>query len=144
MASHFFGAKSVTSYATFLLQGCKGDFSCKICSPFFTHQQFLQTYLSCLASHLLPIYNICKHIWAALLLIFYPPTIGRLHMTSHFSRQKYWLTKCCNLCWRGIGRTPTLGVILKTNEILMKNWDELLLVGFSETNKFYQKQFGWD
>ena len=41
--------------------------------------------------------------------------IGRLHMTSHISRQKNWLTKSCNLCWRGIGRTPIFGVILKTN-----------------------------
>ena len=63
-------------------------------------------------------------------------------MTSHISRQKNWLTKCCNLCWRGIGPTPTFGVILKTNEKLIKIWNELLLVGFSETNKFDQKQFG--
>ena len=25
-------------------------------------------------------------------------SIGRLHMTSHISRQKKWLTKSCNLC----------------------------------------------
>ena len=31
------------------------------------------------------------------------------------SAQKKWLTKSCNLCWRGIGQTPTFGVILKTN-----------------------------
>ena len=69
-------------------------------------------------------------------------TIGRLHVTSWISRQKKWLTKSSNLCWRGIGRTPTLGLILKTNEKLIKIWNELLLVGYSETNKFDQKQFG--
>ena len=42
--------------------------------------------------------------------------IGRLHVTSHISRQKKWMTKGSNLCWRGIGRTPTFRVILKTNE----------------------------
>ena len=68
--------------------------------------------------------------------------IGRLHMTSHISRQKKWLTKSSNLCWKGIGRTPTFGVILKTNEKLNKVWNELLQVGFSETNKFDKKQFG--
>ena len=65
-------------------------------------------------------------------------------MTSHISRQKKWLVKTCNLCWKGIGRTPTFGVILKTNEKLIKNWNELLLVGSLETNKFNQKQFGRD
>ena len=69
-------------------------------------------------------------------------TIGRLHVTSRISRQKKWMTKSSNLCWRGIGRTPTFGVILKTNEKLIKIWNELLLVGFSERNKFDQKQFG--
>ena len=69
---------------------------------------------------------------------------GRLHMTSYISRQKKWLTKSCNLCWKGIGRTPTFGFFLKTNEKLIKNWIELLLFGFSETNKFNQKQFGLD
>ena len=68
--------------------------------------------------------------------------IGRLHVTSRISRQKKWMTKSSNLCWRGIGRTPTFGVILKTNEKLIKIWNELLLVGFSERNKFDQKQFG--
>ena len=63
-------------------------------------------------------------------------------MTSHISRQKNWLTKSSNLCRRGVGRTPTFGVILKTNEKLIKIWNELLLVGFSKTNKFDQKQFG--
>ena len=63
-------------------------------------------------------------------------------MTSHISRQKNWLTKTCNLCWKGIGRTPTFGVTLKTNEKIIKIWNELLLVGYSETNKFDQKQFG--
>ena len=43
-------------------------------------------------------------------------TIGRLHVTSRISRQKKWMTKSSNLCWRGIGRTPTFGVILKTND----------------------------
>ena len=62
-------------------------------------------------------------------------------MTSHISRQKNWPTKSSNLCWNGIGRTPTFGVILKTNEKLIKIWNELLLV-YSETNKFDQKQFG--
>ena len=55
-------------------------------------------------------------------------------MTSHIGREKKWLTKICNLCWKGIGRTSTFGVILKTNEKLIKNWNELLLVGSSETN----------
>ena len=68
--------------------------------------------------------------------------IGRLHVTSRISRQKKWMTKSSNLCWGGIGRTPTFGVILKTNEKLIKIWNELLLVGFSERNKFDQKQFG--
>ena len=63
-------------------------------------------------------------------------------MTSHISRQKNWLTKSSNLCWRGMGRTPTFGVILKTNEKLIKIWNELLLVGSLETNKFDKKQFG--
>ena len=63
-------------------------------------------------------------------------------MTSHIWRQKKWLTKTCNLCWKGLGQTPTIGVILKTNEKLFKNWNELLLVGSSETNKFNQRQFG--
>ena len=63
-------------------------------------------------------------------------------MTSHISHQKKWLTKSYNLCWRGIRRTPNFGVILKTNEKEIKIWNELLLVGYSETNKFDQKQFG--
>ena len=63
-------------------------------------------------------------------------------MTLHISRQKTWLTKRSNLCWRGIGRTPTFGAILKTNEKLIKIWNELLLVEYLETNKFDQKQFG--
>ena len=65
-------------------------------------------------------------------------------MTSHISRQKKWMTKSCNLCLKGIGRAPTFGVILKINEKLIKNWNELLLVGSSKTNKFDQKQFGQD
>ena len=68
--------------------------------------------------------------------------IGRLHVTSHISHQRNWLTQSSDLCWRGIGRTPTFGVILKTNEKLIKIWNELFLVGFSETNKFDKKQFG--
>ena len=63
-------------------------------------------------------------------------------MTSHISRQKKWLTKSCNLGWKGIGQTPTFGFILKTNEKLLKTWNELLLVGFWKTNKFNQKHFG--
>ena len=63
-------------------------------------------------------------------------------MMSHIWREKKWLTKSCNLCWKGIGRTPTFGVVLKTNEKLIKNWDELMLVGSLETNKFNQKHFG--
>ena len=62
-------------------------------------------------------------------------------MTSHVSRQKTWLIKTCNLCWKGIGRTPTLGFILKTNEKFIKNWNELLLVGSFKTDKFNHKQF---
>ena len=64
--------------------------------------------------------------------------IGRLHMTSHISRPKTWLTKRCNLCWKGIRRAPTFGVILKINENLIKNWNELLPVESSKTNKFDQ------
>ena len=63
-------------------------------------------------------------------------------MTSHISREKKWLTKSCNSCWKGLGQTPTVAAILKTNEQLFKNWNDLLLVGSSETNKFNQKQFG--
>ena len=62
---------------------------------------------------------------------------------THFAPKK-WLTKSCNLCWRGTGkgRTPTIGVILKTNEKLIKIWNELWLVGSLETNEIDQKQFG--
>ena len=63
-------------------------------------------------------------------------------MTPHISRQKKWLTIRGNLCWKGIGRTPTFGVILKINQKLIKNWNELFLVGSSENNQFEQKQFG--
>ena len=63
-------------------------------------------------------------------------------MTSHISRQKKWLTISCNLCWKGIERTPTFKVTLKTNEKFIKNWNELLLFGSLETNKFNQKQSG--
>ena len=62
--------------------------------------------------------------------------IGRLHMTSHISREEKWRTKSCNLCWKGKGRTPTFGVILKINEKLIKTWNELLLVCYLETNEF--------
>ena len=65
-------------------------------------------------------------------------------MMSHISRQKKWLTKICNLCRKVTGRTPTFGVILKNNEKLIKNLNEFLLVGSSETNKFNQKQFDCD
>ena len=69
-------------------------------------------------------------------------------MLSHISRQKKWrtkprppvlwvaLTKRCNLCLKGIERTPTFGFILKTNDRLVKNSNELLVVGSSKTNKF--------
>ena len=64
---------------------------------------------------------------------------------THFA-PKNWLIKSSNLCWRGIGRTPTFGFILKTNEKLIKIWNELLLVGLWETNTFEntfdKKQFG--
>ena len=63
-------------------------------------------------------------------------------MTSHISGQKRGLTKSCNLCWKGKGRTPTFGVNLKTNEKLIKYWNELLLVESLETNNINQKQFG--
>ena len=33
-----------------------------------------------------------------------------------------------------MGRTTTIGVILKTNEKLILNWNELLLVGSLESN----------
>ena len=62
-------------------------------------------------------------------------------MTSHIGREKKWLTKSCNLYWKSIGRKPTFGVILKTNKKSIKNWNELLLVCYWETNKFNQKQF---
>ena len=60
---------------------------------------------------------------------------------THFAPKK-WLTKSCDLCWKGVEQTPTFGFILKTNEKLFKNWNELMLVGSSETNKFNQKRFG--
>ena len=41
-----------------------------------------------------------------------------------------------------VRRTPTLGVILKSNEKLIKNLNELLLVCYLETKKFNQKRFG--
>ena len=63
-------------------------------------------------------------------------------MTSHISRQKSLLTKSYNLCWKGIRRTLTFGVILKTNEKFIKNWNILLLVGSLKAHKFNQKQFG--
>ena len=63
-------------------------------------------------------------------------------MTSHISRQKKWLTKRCSLCWNSIERTPTFDAILKPDEKLIKNWNELLLVGSLETNKFNRNQFG--
>ena len=62
--------------------------------------------------------------------------IGRLDMTSHISREKKWLTKNCNLSWKGMERTLTFRVILKTNEKSFKKWNELLLVCYLETNKF--------
>ena len=65
-------------------------------------------------------------------------------MTSHILGQKKWLTNACNLCWKGIVRTPTFGFTLKTNEKLFKIWYELLLIGSLETKKFNQKQFGQD
>ena len=69
--------------------------------------------------------------------------IGRLYMTSHIWREKKWVIKSCRLCWKlGIKRTPTFGVILKTNEKLIENKNELLLVCYSETTKFNQKRFG--
>ena len=60
--------------------------------------------------------------------------IGRLHMTPYILRQKKWLTKTCNLCWKGIERTPSFGIIFKTNGKFIKNWNELLLIGSLETN----------
>ena len=63
-------------------------------------------------------------------------------MTSHISHQKNWLILPCNLCSKGKERTQTFGVILKTKEKLIKNWNELLLVEPLETNKFIQKHFG--
>ena len=63
-------------------------------------------------------------------------------MTSHIWHEKKWLTKSCNLCWKGIRRIPTFGVILKTTEKLIKNWNESLLVSYPETNRFNEKRFG--
>ena len=63
-------------------------------------------------------------------------------MTSHISRQKKWRTKSYNLSWKGIERTPTFGVVLKTNRKLFKNWNELLLIGSLQTNKCNEKLFG--
>ena len=62
---------------------------------------------------------------------------------------KKWLTKSCNLCWKDIGQTPTIGVVLKTNQKITKIRNELLLVGFSETNEliksdlFEIRSFSW-
>ena len=70
-------------------------------------------------------------------------------MTSHIWRQKKWLTKSCNLCWKGIGRASIFGVVLKTNEKFIKNWNELLLVGSSEkinllkSNLVKIRSFSW-
>ena len=84
-----------------------------------------------------------KKIQCLILMLFLPIVrnvlhryvIGRLHMTSHTWREKKGLTKSCNLCWRGMGQTPTFGVILKSIKKLIKNWNELLLVCYSKTNK---------
>ena len=62
-------------------------------------------------------------------------------MTSHIWREKKWLIKSCNLCWKGRGQSLTFLVILITNKKLIKNWNELLLVSYSEKNKFIQKRF---
>ena len=58
-------------------------------------------------------------------------------MKSHIWHEKKWLTKSRNLCWKGIGRTPMFGIILKTNKKWSKNWSQLLLVCNSETKKFH-------
>ena len=63
-------------------------------------------------------------------------------MTSHIYRENKWLIKSCNLCWKDIGLTPAFGVIVKTNEKIIKNWNKLLLVCYSKTNRFNQKRFG--
>ena len=62
---------------------------------------------------------------------------------THLAQRK-WLTQISTLCWKSIGQTPTLGIIFKTNKNLIKNWNKLLLVCYSETNKFNQKRFGRD
>ena len=49
---------------------------------------------------------------------------------THFAPKKVADQKLY-LCWKGVGRTPTFGFILKTNEKSIKNWNELLLVGSS-------------
>ena len=63
------------------------------------------------------------------------------HDVTHLARKK-WQIKSCNLCWKVIGRIPTLGVILKTNKKLDKKWNKLLLISYLETKKFNQKRFG--
>ena len=78
-------------------------------------------------------------------------TFNRANRCCHYRKIAYdltqlvpkkWLTKSCNLCWKGIGRTPTIGVILKINEKFIKNSNKLLLVGFLEKSELDQKQFG--
>ena len=67
---------------------------------------------------------------------------------THVARKK-WLSKSYNLCWKGIEQTPTFGVILKTNEKLIKDWNKLLLVCCSETrnltksNLVETRSFSW-
>ena len=57
-------------------------------------------------------------------------------MTSPIWREKKLPAITCNLCQNGIGRAPTFEIILKINEKLIKNWNELLLICYSETKRF--------
>ena len=52
------------------------------------------------------------------------PLSAKAHFDNVWSR----------VCNRPVGWTPTLGIILITNEKLIENWNEILLVSNSKTN----------
>ena len=76
----------------------------------------------------------CKLNLGAFVLYLHLPKMGEKSYNFQFGvgnniwRQKKWLMEGCNLCWKGVGRTPTFGVVLKTSKKLLKNCDTLLLV----------------
>ena len=52
--------------------------------------------------------------------------VGRLHMTSHISRQIKWLTINSNLCWKDVRRISTFGFILTSNEKSIKKLEWII------------------